>query len=71
MIVKSQQNIIELVVIPDHLKGPTLTARNGSAFKPIIGGGFSRPRVGADPRDSKNPLSVSQMTGNPDQSAGL
>jgi len=44
-----------------------------SAFKPLnstsqsLSQGFSvgnRPKVGTDPRDSKNPLSVSQMTGN-------
>ena len=44
-----------------------------SAFKPLNGGsagfGGSRPKVGTDPRDSKNPLSVSQMTGNSPKAA--
>ena len=32
----------------------------------VINNQSSRTRVGADPRDAKNPLSISQLTGNSD-----
>ena len=46
-------------------KGSQPPSQVPSAFKPFAFKTVGKPRVGADPRDSKNPLSVSQMTGNP------